>query len=365
MSDQNAVGPWVRRFLMEHIVDERNLARNTQASYRDALALILPFAAKDAKKPIDQLAVEDISPDVVRRFLGHLEQDRGCSIGTRNQRLAAVHSWARFIGEKRPEHLAWCTGVCAIPFKKASRPVLCYLEPLEMKALLDAPDRNTTQGRRDHALLLFLYNSGARASEAAGAIIGDLDLGEPASIKITGKGRKERRCPLLVSTVRILAPLAAGRSPSEPLFLNRRGQPITRFGIFTLVERYALRASGAVPSLLKKQVSPHTIRHTTAVHLLRSGVDINTIRAWLGHVSVDTTNIYAEVDLEMKAKALAHSEIPGLTPSTKMRFSDQAEGDLGASRGPSRTKPRGISEQGEGYLGPSRGVSLRPEDLTG
>lgn len=323
MSDQNAVGPWVRRFLMEHVIDERNLSRNTQASYRDALALILPFAAKGAKKPIDHLMVEDVSPDVVRSFLAHLEQDRGCSVVTRNQRLAAVHSWARFIGEKRPDHLAWCTGVCAIPFKKSARPVLCYLEPLEMKAVLDAPDRNTAQGRRDHALLLFLYNSGARASEAASAIVGDLNLGDPASIKITGKGRKERMCPLLASTARILSSLAAGRSPSEPVFLNRRGQPITRFGIFALVERYALRASATAPSLHKKKVSPHTLRHTCAVHLLRSGVDINTIRAWLGHVSVDTTNIYAEADLEMKAKALAHSEIPGLTPNRRIWHEDR------------------------------------------
>jgi len=303
---------------MEHIIEERNLARNTQASYRDTLALLLPFAAKSAKKPIDQLLVDDASPDIIRRFLAHLEQDRGCSVATRNQRLAAVHSWSRFIGEKRPEHLSWCTGVCAIPFKKTGRRVVNYLEPQEMKALLGAPDRSTALGRRDHALLLFLYNSGARASEAAGATVGDLILGDPASIKIIGKGQNERRCPLLESTVRVLAPFADGRSPNEHLFLNRRGQPITRFGIFSLVERYALEASSKVPSLQKKQVSPHVIRHTTAVHLLRSGVDLNTIRAWLGHVSVDTTNIYAEVDLEMKAKALAHSEIPGLTPNRRI-----------------------------------------------
>lgn len=324
MSDQNRIGSWARRFLMEHVVDERNLARNTQESYRDTLVLLLPFAAKNVRKKIDQLLVEDISPDIIRRFLTHLEQDRGCSATTRNQRLAAIHSWARFIGGKRPEQLAWCTEVCAIPFKKAARPVVNYLEAHEMKALLEAPDRNTAQGRRDHALLLFLYNSGARASEAASATIAGLDLGNPASIKITGKGRKQRICPLLPSTVRILAPLVAGRSPREPLFLNRRKQPITRFGIFALVQRCVLQASSTVPSLRKKQVSPHTIRHTTAVHLLRAGVDINTIRAWLGHVSIDTTNIYAEVDLEMKAKALAHCEIPGSMPSRKLWHKNQA-----------------------------------------
>ena len=324
MSDQNLVGSWTRRFLIEHVIDERNLARNTQASYRDTLALLFPFAATSARKTVDQLVIDHISPDLVRRFLMHLEQDRGCSVATRNQRLAAIHSWARFIGEKRPEHLAWCTEICAIPFKKTASPVVNYLEAHEMKALLEAPDRSTPQGLRDHALLLFLYNSGARASEAAGATIANLDLGDPPSIKIIGKGRKQRICPLLPSTARILAPLVAGRSPSEPVFLNRRKQPITRFGVFALVERYVRQASSEVSSLRKKQVSPHTIRHTTAVHLLRAGVDINTIRAWLGHASLDTTNIYAEVDLEMKAKALAHCEIPGLASSRKLWHGNQA-----------------------------------------
>lgn len=324
MSDQNLIGSWTRRFLMEHVIDERNLARNTQASYRDTLALLLPFAATSARKTVDQLVIEHVSSDIVRRFLTHLERDRACSIATRNQRLAAIHSWARYIGEKRPEYLAWCTEICAIPFKKAARPVVNYLEAHEMKALLEAPDRGTPQGVRDHALLLFIYNSGARASEAAGATIANLDLGDPSSIKIIGKGRKQRICPLLPSTARVLAPLVKGRSPSEPVFLNRRRQPITRFGVFALVERCVLLATSKVPSLRQKQVSPHTIRHTTAVHLLRAGVDINTIRAWLGHVSLDTTNIYAEVDLEMKAKALAHCEIPGLASTRKPWHDNQA-----------------------------------------
>lgn len=309
MSDKTLLGNWVRRFLMEHLVGERNLGRNTQASYRDCLALLLPFVAEKTGKPIDRLLVEDLSADHLREFLLHLETARSCSISTRNQRLAAIHALAHFVGAHSPEHIAWCIQVRAIPFKKNAHPVVNYLEALEMKALLAAPDRSTAQGRRDHALLLFLYNSGARASEAANATIADLDLGDPASIRIVGKGRKPRISPLLSSTARILEPLVRGREPSERVFLNRRKQPITRFGIFASVGRYALRASSTVPSLLKKQVSPHTIRHTTAVHLLRSGVDINTIRAILGHVSIDTTNIYAVADLEMKARALSHCEI--------------------------------------------------------
>ena len=178
-----------------------------------------------------------------------------------------------------------------------------------MDALLNAPDRSTDQGRRDHAVLLFLYNTGARADEAAQATVGDLTLTvaprDHSLVQVRGKGNKLRRCPLWPQTVAVLAPLIAGRQPVAHVFLNRCGQPITRFGIHTLVERYVKKVAVQMPLLLKKQVSPHTIRHTTATHLLRAGVDINTIRAWLGHVSLNTTNIYAEVDLEMKAKALA------------------------------------------------------------
>ena len=187
---------------------------------------------------------------------------------------------------------------------------MAYLEKQEMDSLLDAPDRQTPQGLRDYALLLFLYNSGARASEAAKLTIADLDLGSPPSVTLLGKGGKVRRCPLWPQTVSVLAPLIAERKPPEPIFLNRTKQPITRFGIRALVKRSAQEATRRLAGLSTKSISTHTIRHTTAVHLLRSGVDINTIRAWLGHVSLDTTHTYAEVDLEMKAKALAQCQIP-------------------------------------------------------
>lgn len=310
-TEKRHIGIWIRRFLMEHLVGERNLARNTQASYRDTLALLIPFAGKRLKKAVDRLCIEDISADVIRGFLQYLEKERGCSIVTRNQRLAAIHALSRFIGEHSPEHVAWCSEIRGIPFKKSSKATMTYLEKPEMNALLNAPDRRTEQGRRDYALMLFLYNTGARADEAAHVTIGDLDLGSSASVKINGKGGKTRYCPLWTLTAKILAAHIAGRSPHEVVFLNRRSQPITRFGISTLVKRNVSKASHRVASLRKKRVSAHTIRHTTAVHLLRSGVDINTIRAWLGHVSLNTTNIYAEVDLEMKAKALAHCEISG------------------------------------------------------
>jgi integrase/recombinase XerD len=327
VTDVALLGPWLRRFLLEYLVGERNLARNTQQSYRDTLRLLLPFVAKRVRRPIDRLKIEDLSADLIRTFLRELEEKRGCAVGTRNQRLAAIHSVALFIGQHSPEHVQWCGEIRCIPFKKAARPLLSYLEKAEMDALLAAPDTKRALGRRDHALLLFLYNSGARADEAAHVRISDLDLGrtpgrDSSAVLIHGKGNKLRRCPLWARTVNELVPLMSGRAPSESVFLNRCGQPLTRFGIHGLVERYAAAVAATLPSLAGKRVSPHTIRHTTATHLLRAGVDINTIRAWLGHVSLNTTNVYAEVDLEMKAKALANCEVGGARVQKPWREQD-------------------------------------------
>lgn len=314
MTDSCLLGPWVRRFLLEHIVGERNLARNTQMSYRDTLRLLLPFTARRARKAIDRLVVDDLSADRVRAFLHDLEEKRGCGAATRNQRLAAVHSLAHFIGLHSPEHVQWCGEVRSVLFKKAPQVQVTYLEKAEMDALLAAPKQDTAIGRRDHALLLFLYNTGTRADEVAHVRVADLDLGQtpgrdPSSVLIHGKGNKQRRCPLWARTVNELLPLVSGRGPEDQVFRNNRSGPLTRFGIHSLVERYAAVVAARMPSLARKRVSPHTIRHTTATHLLRAGVDINTIRAWLGHVSLRTTNVYTEIDLEMKAKALASCEV--------------------------------------------------------
>lgn len=304
------LGPWIRRFLLEHLVAERNLARNTQASYRDTMVLLLPFLARSLKIPIDRLSVEGLSPPLIRRFLAHLEKDRGCSGGTRNQRLGAIHSLAKFIGSRSPEHLAWCAEVRAVPFKKTAKPAMAYLDKPEMDALLNAPDRGTQQGARDYAMLLFLYNTGARAGEAAHVTVGDLTWSPSNAVRLLGKGSKTRYCPLWPQTADVLKILVRGRDAHESVFLNRLGQPLTRFGIYNLVQRNVRQASTAMPSLRDKRIGPHSVRHTSAVHLLRAGVDINTIRGWLGHVSLDTTHVYAEVDLEMKAKALAHCDVP-------------------------------------------------------
>ena len=309
MEKHELLGPWIRRFLLEYLVQERNMSPNTQHSYRDALRMFLPFIAVRAGKELDRLRVEDMSADAVRLFLKHIEEQRKVSIQTRNQRLAAIHSLARFIAELSPQHVAWYGGIRTVPFKRTSRGLVPYLEKAEVDAILGVPDCSTSSGHRNYVLLLFLYNSGTRASEAAGLSIADLDLGPSPSVRIKGKGGKVRRCPLWKKTAEELTRLIAGRPEQDRVFLNRHGEPLTRFGLYALARECAAQAGKRVPSLLSKRVSPHTLRHTTATHLLRAGVDINTIRSWLGHVSLDTTQVYAEVDLEMKARALQKCDI--------------------------------------------------------
>ena len=206
MSDKHTLGAWVRRFLMEHLPDDRNLSRNTQQSYRDALRLLIVFAAGKLRKKADRLLLADIDADHVRNFLRHIEEKRGCTISTRNQRLAAIHAMATFIGQRSPEDLGWSAQLRSVGFKRSTHVPVGYLDKREIDALLAAPDRTTKAGHRDHVLLLFLYNSGARADEAAQLEIGDMTLcgngsGTLSSVRLKGKGNKVRLCPLWASTV--------------------------------------------------------------------------------------------------------------------------------------------------------------------
>jgi site-specific recombinase XerD len=277
---------------------------------------LLPFVSARLHNAVDRLAVVDVSSKLVREFLVDVEASRGCGIATRNQRLAAIHALARFIGEHSPEHIAWSAQVRCVPYKKGTQATVPHLDRVEIDALLACPNRCTQQGRREYALLLFLYNTGARASEASELTISNLHL-DHASVDILGKGRKRRQCPLWPKTVGELRALVVNRLPQERVFLNRCGQHMTRFGVHALVERTAAKVQTTMPTLADKRVSPHSIRHSTATHLLASGVDINTVRAWLGHASLETTNVYAEINLEGKARALAKCEVTGGPTSTK------------------------------------------------
>ena len=314
-AESHLLGPFVRRFLVEEVVADRNLCRNTQLSYRDAIRLFFGFLAQRHATAPARVTVEQVTAKVARAFLDHLQEERANTPATRNQRLAALHALFRFISRQAPELVEHAATIQAIPPKRTAPPTMPYLDKHEMDALLAAPNRQRPQGRRDYALLLFLYNTGARASETATLTIEDLALDAAPSVRLCGKGRKTRLCPLWPHTAEVLREILARRSDqpkSAPVFLNVRGQPITRYGIHALVARSAQKAAKTTPSLRAKRVSPHTLRHTTAVHLLRAGVDINTIRAWLGHASLETTNRYAQIDLERKAAALATCAVSGL-----------------------------------------------------
>ncbi len=317
-SYKELVGYWLRRYLTEYLPVVRNMSRNTIVSYRDALRQLLEYVTGKGLSP-DTLHVEEITPDLITSFLLYLEQAKNCSVQTRNLRLSAIHSFACYISTSDPQYLFWYTKLKAIPIKRPgsreqdgkSVPGIMYLEKDEMKTLLSLPDKTTSQGARDYALLMFLYNSGARATEAVNLRVQDITVGDgvhSSLVTIRGKGNKTRVCPLWDSTVKLLLP-SMKRNPDKPVFLNRYGNPITRYGIYEMVSRYAAKAAEIMPSIGEKNVSPHTIRHSTASHLLEAGVDINTIRSWLGHVSVNTTNIYAEVNVRMKARALKTCEV--------------------------------------------------------
>jgi site-specific recombinase XerD len=309
MSERESLGPWLRRFLVEYIVTERNLARNTRTSYRDTFSLLLPFVSGKLRKPVDRLAVRDLTSGLVLKFLTHLEDDRGCSVRTRNQRLATIRAFARFVGSRDPAHVERCGHIRAIASKKSMSPPVGWLTRTEMEAMLAVPDRKTSRGRREYALLLFLYNTGARVSEATQLKARDLKFGRSNGghdlATLQGKGGKMRQCPLWPETERVLANEVLDREAEAPVFVSRLGTQFTRFGVYRLIERCA----AGVPELAARTITPHVIRHTTACHLVLAGVDINTIRAWLGHVSISTTNIYAEIDLTLKANAVALCEI--------------------------------------------------------
>ena len=309
---RTALARALRGFFADYLPRVRGASPHTVHSYRDAIALLLRFLATRHGRSVVDLDFGDLGPDDVLAFLEHLEVVRGNATVTRNARLAAIHAFARYAAAGDPECIERCQALLAIPFKRASVRIVEYLETQELQALLDAADRNTVIGRRDHTLLLTLFNTGARVQELLDLRPCDLQLARPAQARLRGKGSKERLCPIWPQTVRALKELLAerGLDPGDTsvLFRNRRGEPLTRFGVRHLLVRLAKIAQHAAPTLGAKRVHPHMIRHTTAVHLLQAGVDLVTISHWLGHASVETTNRYVAIDLAAKREALDRAE---------------------------------------------------------
>lgn len=268
--------------------------------------LLLRFLAARHACAVVDLDMVHLRPADLLAFLEQLETGRGNTAATRNARLAAVHAFARFVATRDPAAVAACQQLLAVPGKRARVPPIEYLEAEEIGAMLAAVDRQRPAGTRDYALLLTLFNTGARVQELLDVRPSDLQLERPFLVRLRGKGRKERVCPLWPETAGALQALLATHreEPTLPLFRNHRGDPLTRFGARYLVRCYAQRASSAAPRLAAKRVHPHTYRHSAAVHLLRAGVDLVTISHWLGHASIETTNRYAVVDLATKQKAL-------------------------------------------------------------
>jgi site-specific recombinase XerD len=310
----NSLAALLHAFFHEWMGKQRNLSRHTVCSYRDTWKLLLRFISERKRREIARLSLADLQASEVIAFLEHLEKDRKVSVGTRNCRLAAIHSFFGFVAHREPLAIAQCAEIAHIPVKKRSRPAMCYMDAEEIAAILREPDRLSLEGQRDHALLAFLYNTGARIQEALDVCPQAIRFESPAQVELLGKGRKTRICPLWPETVDVLKALMKRqpRPESEPIFLNRYGQPLGAAGVRFKLKRYVRAAARHVPSLAKKRVTPHTWRHSVGVQLVAAGVDVTVIRNWLGHARLDTTNHYARANLETKRRALEQ-----IDPTTK------------------------------------------------
>lgn len=313
------LGPLLYTFFEDYLKTQKGLRPTSVASYRDALRLFLGFVAEDRRRPITRLALADLTMERVLLFLRHLEENRGNSVSTRNQRLAALRTFFCYLAVRVPEMLAEAERVAEIPTKRTPPPETRYLERDEVETLFAALPAEGKLPLRDRALLLFLYNTGARVGEVAELRRRNLDLGPQPRVHLHGKGDKWRLCPLWKETAlllgRLLGEEGTPATEESPVFSSRQGQALTRFGIYKVVRRHTAQPARGGAGPRRGPVSPHVFRHTTAVHLLEAGVEVNVIRAWLGHVSVDTTNRYAEVNLRAKEAALRACEPPVLSSS--------------------------------------------------
>jgi integrase/recombinase XerD len=307
-----SLAPILEAFFTERLQRQRQASAHTIAAYRDTFRLLLGFAEKQLRKPPSDLLLAEIDASLVGSFLDHLEKERGNGARTRNARLAAVRSFFRFTASREPAHAELIQRVLAIPQKRFNRDLVSFLKITEVDALLAAPDRRTWLGRRDHALLLVAVRTGLRVSELTGLRVDDCVLGTGAHVRCHGKGRKERCTPLGRDVVAVLRDWikASGVMPSDFLFPSRRGGRLSTDAVQRLLAKHLAIAARSCATLGRKHVTPHVLRHTTAVHLLESGVDRAVIALWLGHEGVETTQIYLDADLAMKERALARTAPP-------------------------------------------------------
>ena len=311
-----ALAPTMEGFFTERLIGQRRASSNTIASYRDTFRLLLAFTRQHTGKPPSKLDLVDLDAVLIGRFLDHLEHVRHNSIRTRNNRLGAIHSLFNYAAFRHPEHAEVIQRVLAIPAKRTERKLVTFLTTDEVNALLAAPDRTTWVGRRDRALIVLAVQTGLRVSELTALANTDIELGTGAHLRCHGKGRKERITPLTTETINVLRVWTAERqgTPDDPLFPSQRGGPLTRDAVAARINKYSRTATTRCPSLAHKHVTPHVLRHTCAMALLAAGVDITVIALWLGHESIETTQIYLHADLSIKQRAIARTTPTGVKP---------------------------------------------------
>src|SRR5262245_506806 len=309
------LAPTLQAFFTDRLINQKNASPHTIAAYRDTMRLLLTFTSRQTGKPASRLDIEDLDAPLIGSFLDHLEQERGNSLRTRNARLAAIHSLYRYAALRHPEHAHTIARVTEIPSKTHHRTIVSYPEQHEIQALLAAPDRNPWLGRRDHALLLTAIQTGTRVSELAALRIGHIRLDTGASIKIHGKGRKERVTPLTPGTAAVLRVWLTERQgeSAEAAFPTRQGRPLTPKAIAWLLDKHTATAAANCPSLRNKRVTPHVLRHTTAMVLLAEN-DIATVALYLGHESIRSTEIYLHANNVIKQNAIDKIAPPGTPP---------------------------------------------------
>jgi integrase/recombinase XerD len=306
----------IQGFFSDRLVHQKGASPHTIASYRDTIRLLLTFASQRTGKQPTKLTLDDLDAATVGAFLDHLERERGCSARTRNLRLTAIRSLFRYCALRSPEHAALIERVLAIPPKRHERALVTFLTEPELDALIDAPDRSTWTGRRDHTLLLLAAQTGLRASELTALTPEDIHLGTGAHVTTTGKGRKRRITPLTNDTVTAINAWITERhgDRTTPLFPTRTGRQLTRDALARRLTKYTAQAALRCPSLTEKNVTPHALRHTAAMRLLHAGIDTSVIALWLGHEHVETTQVYLHADLALKEQALAKTKPLDSTP---------------------------------------------------